>query len=63
MRPKKKSMSLPRETIRQLTPPDLAEAQGGMIDLTYPRVTVGCPTQRNSCFNSCYNSDCCLEIP
>jgi hypothetical protein len=68
MRPKKKPLSLNRETIRQLTTPELGEVVGGVKNVTYgcPSVgcpTWGCPTQQHSCFNSCYDSDCCLEVP
>lgn len=64
MRPTKKPLSLKREVIRQLTPPDLASANGAIVVRTYNCPTVAaCPTQRNSCFNSCYDSDCCLEVP
>jgi hypothetical protein len=68
MRPKKKHLSLNRETLRQLTQSELSEVAGGFIVLTSgcPTVgcpTVGCPTQRHSCFDSCYNTDCCLEVP
>jgi hypothetical protein len=64
MRPKKKSLSLNRETIRQLTASDLDKVVGGVINRpTVGCPTAGCPTQRHSCFNSCYDSDCCLEVP
>jgi hypothetical protein len=58
---RKKSLSLKRETIRQLAPDALPSAQGG-IEAT--SITCGpAPTQRNSCFNSCYKTDCCLMRP
>lgn len=68
MRPKKKSLSLSRETLRQLTPLELSEPRAGFVNRTYTCPTyncptVGCPTYRNSCFNSCYDTDCCLEVP
>jgi hypothetical protein len=62
MRPKK--LTLKRETIRLLTRQELTQIGGGIIVIrTYGCPTVGCPTQRHSCFNSCYDSDCCLEVP
>ena len=68
MRPKKKLLSLNRETIRQLTEPELSEIHAGFVVLTgncptRACPTFGCPTQRHSCFDSCYNTDCCLEVP
>lgn len=65
MRPTKKPLSLKRETIRQLTAPDLSEVHAAFQLLTVRCVTAGCtiPTQRHSCFDSCYNTDCCLEVP
>jgi hypothetical protein len=63
MRPNKKPLSLNREIIRQLTTPDLSSVAGAINVRTYNCPTIGCPTQRNSCFNSCYDSDCCLEVP
>lgn len=61
MRPKKKSLSLVRETIRELTPSEISDINAGIEATT---VTCGPPpTQRNSCFNSCYNTDCCLLRP
>ena len=61
MRPTKKSLSLVRETIRQLSDPALSAAKGGMINLPTP----GCvpPTYQHSCFDSCYKTDCCLIVP
>ena len=62
MRPTKRPLSLNTETIRQLTSPELSGIHGGILFTTsFP--TVGCPTQRHSCFDSCYNTDCCLEVP
>jgi hypothetical protein len=65
MRPTKKPLSLNRETIRQLNAPDLSEVHAGIQVPTGRCPSVGCTiaTQRHSCFDSCYNSDCCLEIP
>ena len=61
MHPTKKSLPLVRETIRQLGEPALSDAKGGMINVP----TTGClpATVRHSCFDSCYKSDCCLEVP
>jgi len=61
MRSKKKSLSLVRETIRQLGNAALSEAKGGALNLP----SRGCvpPTERHSCFDSCYNTDCCLIVP
>ena len=61
MRPKKKSLSLVRETVRQLGTPALSAVNAGAINVP----TRGCvpPTERHSCFDSCYNTDCCLMIP
>jgi hypothetical protein len=63
MHPKKKLLSLTRETVRWLTPVELSEINGGIIVLTRGCPTIGCPTQRHSCFDSCYDTDCCLEVP
>lgn len=61
MRPKKKPLALKRETLRQLGAPELAEAHGG---INVKSVFVCVPaTQQHSCFDSCYNTDCCLEVP
>lgn len=64
MRPKKKSLSLQRETLRQLTAPELTNAHAAINVGSGFTSLIGCPaTQRHSCFDSCYQSDCCLEIP
>lgn len=68
MRPKKKLLSLKRETIRQLASPELTDVHAALENITSrcPSVrcpTFGCPTQRHSCFDSCFDTDCCLEIP
>lgn len=66
MRPEKKPLTLNRETLRQLTSPELAGIQGGIGVRTAMRCpTVTCPvaTQAHSCFDSCYDSQCCLEVP
>jgi hypothetical protein len=68
MRPKKKLLSLNREIVRQLTAHELSDIRAGIIVRTgtCPTAlcpTVGCPTWRHSCFDSCYDSDCCLEVP
>jgi hypothetical protein len=61
MQRKKRRLSLVRETIRELDAPDLAGLHGA-IDAT--SITCGpAPTQRNSCFNSSYKTDCCLLVP
>lgn len=70
MRPTKKPLALRRETIRQLSEPQLANAHaaiqiGTVRCPTGACPTLGCPTlnQPHSCFDSCYNTDCCLEVP
>jgi hypothetical protein len=69
MRPIKKSLSLNRETIRQLTRPDLSAIHVGIEILTARCPSWGCPTfitcatHAHSCFNSCVDTDCCLEVP
>jgi hypothetical protein len=68
MHRKKRLLSLRRETIRQLTEIEQAWIQGGIqIQTTNcPTTTcptLGCPTYRHSCFDSCNNTDCCLEQP
>lgn len=68
MHPKKKLLSLNRETIRQLAEPELSEVHAGIVVHTvgcptFGCPTVGCPTQRHSCFDSCYDTDCCLMVP
>ncbi len=60
MRPTKRSLSLVRETIRQLGHPALSAAKGG---IQVPTISCVPPTQRHSCFDSCYHTDCCLMIP
>ena len=60
MHPKKKPLSVVRETIRQLGDPALAEVRGGII---VPTGTCVPATYRHSCFDSCYKTDCCLMIP
>jgi hypothetical protein len=68
MRPIKKPLSLNRETIRQLTRPDLSVIHAG-IQLQTARcptrlcATVICATQAHSCFDSCADTECCLEVP
>ncbi len=66
MRPTKKPLALRRETVRQLSEPQLSTVQGAIN----PRPTgavcsAACPTlnQPHSCFDSCYNTQCCLEVP
>jgi hypothetical protein len=70
MQPKKKSLSLNRETIRRLTDSELSDVHGGFEIPT----RVGCPSRRGcpsytcstyyaSCFDSCWDSDCCLQVP
>ena len=66
MRPKKRPLSLSRETLRQLTSPELSAIHGGIVIRTHNCPTaIGCvpATQQHSCFDSCYHSDCCLEVP
>jgi hypothetical protein len=63
MRPKKKTLSLNRETLRQLSSPELSAVHAAIVVQTARCPTFGCPTWRHSCFDSCYDSDCCLEVP
>jgi len=65
MRPKKRLLSLNRETLRQLAAPELSGIHAAIVVPTYrcPTVTCTVATQRHSCFDSCYNTDCCLEQP
>ena len=65
MRPTKKPLTLNRETIRQLNAPDLTEVHAAIEVLTARCPTVGCTiaTRRHSCFDSCYDTQCCLEVP
>lgn len=61
MHPRKRRLTLIRETVRELDGSDL-DAVHGAINGT----SLTCkppPTQRNSCFNSCYHTDCCLIEP
>jgi hypothetical protein len=62
MRPIKRPLSLGRETIRQLASSTLSEVNGGIVIVT-GRCPRPAPTQQHSCFDSCYNTECCLEIP
>ncbi|HEY0190889.1 MAG TPA: hypothetical protein VGC42_07175 [Kofleriaceae bacterium] len=66
MRPTKKPLALRRETVRQLSEPQLAAAQGAMqANPTGVICSSACPTlnQPHSCFDSCYGTQCCLEKP
>jgi len=68
MRPKKKLLSLNRETLRQLTSPQLADVHAAIVVNTvgcpsYRCPTAVCVTHAHSCFDSCFNTDCCLEVP
>jgi hypothetical protein len=63
MHPKKKPLSLTRETLRRMTPLEMSEIRGGIIVPTRACTTAGCPTYRHSCFDSCYDTDCCLMVP
>jgi hypothetical protein len=61
MHPRKRRLTLIRETVRELYSSDL-DAVHGAMDAT--SITCGpLPRQRNSCFNSCYHTDCCLIVP
>jgi hypothetical protein len=66
MRPIKKPLALRRETVRQLSQPQLANVAGA-INVASIRVCPSgtCPTlnQPHSCFDSCYDTQCCLEVP
>ena len=69
MRPTKKTLALRRETVRQLTAPQLATVHaafqvgtGNCVTTACPTL-LNCPTRQHSCFDSCYNTDCCLEVP
>jgi hypothetical protein len=72
MHRKRKLLTVTRETIRQLTSPVLVQAQGGIMLPTGGCPTNACPTltcrapcatYQHSCFDSCYDTQCCLEIP
>jgi len=61
---KKHKLRLNRTTVQQLTAPQLGEAHGGVQNLTPKCFTAACPTRVcHSVFDSCYNTDCCLEVP
>jgi len=57
---RKTKLKLSRQTVRLLSNEPLAAVAGGI----HERPTKSCAT--NCCvsiFNSCRNSDCCLEVP
>ncbi|HEY6174646.1 MAG TPA: hypothetical protein VIX73_09395 [Kofleriaceae bacterium] len=67
MKRNKKKLALSRETLRSLSRDDLAAANGALRDLptraSCYTCYVTCDTVCHSIFDSCKNTDCCLEIP
>lgn len=65
----RKKLHLEATTLRTLQTRELNHAQGALVDTHSCRlcppigVTVISCSCKNSVCNSCYNSDCCLEIP
>ena len=57
---KKTKLSFSRQTVRQLLSKEpLANVQGGAVNTRSCRFTGCCA----SLFDSCYNTQCCLEKP
>lgn len=62
----RKKLALNATTVRTLQTQELTDAHGALVDTRTcrfcpaPTATASC---KNSVCNSCYNSDCCLEIP
>ena len=64
----RKKLHLAATTLRTLQTQELHDAQGALVDTHTCRFCPGGPTVvscscRDSVCNSCYNTDCCLEIP
>jgi hypothetical protein len=57
-----KKLRLESTTLRRLATDRLSDAHGALRD-THTCRFCPLPTQQVSLCNSCYNSDCCLEVP
>jgi len=61
---KKHKLQLNRTTVQQMTTSQLGGARGGIQVMTPRCPTATCPSLNcHSLFDSCYNTDCCLEVP
>jgi hypothetical protein len=59
---KKNKLHLGRTTLQLLSPSATAEVRGGLRNTNTCRFCLP-PTKQHSCFDSCYDTDCCLEVP